>query len=164
LSTDLRFPYGVRLAARGEYQAGAWAYSTNDGEAFTRGTRWPSCNNAYIKIDNGRAGELTALERARCIASNAHRNYAIYPLDFFKLRELTLSAPVPIQLPGATSSQLVLSARNALGWKAAGNSFLDPESSGGFGLTDSGINARTRTVGGSIAVPAVYTLSVRVTF
>jgi hypothetical protein len=154
----------VQLAARGEYQEGAWAYSVNDGEAFTRGTRWPSCNNAYIKLDNGRAAELTALERARCIASNAHRNYAIYPLDFFKLREVTLSAPVPFTIPGATSAQLTLSARNALTWKEAGNSFLDAESSGGFGLTDSGINARTRTVGGSIAVPAVFTLSVRLGF
>lgn len=161
---DVRLPYGLQLTARGEYQRGAWAYSVNDGEAFTRGIRWPNCFNAYPAIDAGDVSSLTAAERARCIASNANRDYAIYPLDFFKLREATLSAPVPFAIPGASSARIVFSARNALSWKKENSSYFDPEDSGGFLVGDTGLNQRVRSVGGNVPIPAMYTVSVRLSF
>jgi TonB-dependent starch-binding outer membrane protein SusC len=163
-SSELRFPRGIAFSARGEYQEGGWGFSTSDGEAFTRGIRWPACLNAYAKLDAGRADELSALEQARCVPTNAKRDFAIYPLDFFKLREATLRAPLPFSLPGVAESEIALSARNALGWKRERSSHFDPEDSGGFGRGDTGMEQRTRSVGGSIPVPAIYSLALRMRF
>lgn len=162
--TTVRLPYNLTLTARGEYQGGHYAYNVNDGEAFTRGIRWPNCFNVLPAIDAGDLSQVNALERARCISSFAHRNFAIYPQDFFKLREVTLSAPVPFDIPGATEARLVLSARNTLRWYKAKYNFADPESTGNFGFNDTGMSGRVQTVGGGIPTPAFYTLSVRVSF
>lgn len=164
MHSRVRLPRSVTVSAHGEYQQGGWGYSTSDGESYTRGIRWPSCFNAYEHLDAGRPNELTALERARCIPGNARRDFAIFPLDFFKLREATVMAPLPLSLPGAARSEVAISARNALRWKRAENSHFDPEDSGGFLRGDTGMQQQTRSVGGSIPLPAVYTLSVRVRF
>jgi TonB-dependent starch-binding outer membrane protein SusC len=163
-SSELRFPREIAFSARGEYQQGGWGFSTSDGEAFTRGIRWPACLNAYAKLDAGRGDELSALERARCVPGNAKRDFAIYPLDFFKLREATLRGPLPFSLPGVAESEIALSARNAISWKRERSSHFDPEDSGGFGWGDTGMEQRTRSVGGSIPVPAVYSLALRMRF
>lgn len=163
-STIVRLPYNLMLTARGEYQGGHFAYNVNDGESFTRGIRWPNCFNYLPAIDAGDLNEVNALERARCISSFAHRNFAIYPQDFFKLREVTLSAPLPFDMPGTTDTQLVLSARNTLRWYKAKYNFADPESTGGFGFTNTGMSGAVQTIGGGIPNPAFYTLSIRVSF
>ncbi len=163
-TTSVRLPYNVVLSARGEYQGGHYAYNVNDGETFTRGIRWPNCFNYYPGIDAGDLSDVNALERARCISSNAHRNFAIYPQDFFKLREVTLSAPIPFEFPGTTDTRVILSARNTLRWYKAKYNFADPESTGNFGFNDTGMSGATQTVGGGIPTPAFYTLSIRVSF
>ncbi|MBI4540301.1 MAG: TonB-dependent receptor [Gemmatimonadetes bacterium] len=163
-NASIRLPYGLSLAARGEYQRGAFAYNVNDGEAFTRGIRWPNCFNAYPLIDAKRTNELTAIERARCIPSLANRDFAIYPQDFFKLRELSLTAPLPVQIPSATGTRVTLSARNAVRWKKAKYDFADPETSGGFQVGDTGMLEKVHTTGGSIATPAVFMLSIKMNF
>jgi TonB-linked SusC/RagA family outer membrane protein len=163
-SASLRMPYGLRLDTRGEYQAGHYAYNVNDGEAFSRGIRWPNCFNVLPDIDAGNLSNVNALERARCISTFADRNFAIYPQDFFKLREVSLSAPIPYEFPGGGSATVVLSARNTLRWKKAKYNFADPESSGGFQRGETGMNQATQTIGGSIPTPAFYTLSVRFSF
>jgi hypothetical protein len=164
IHSTVRMPYNMSLVVRGEYQGGHYAYNVNDGESYTRGIRWPSCFNAYPDIDAGNISNLTAIERARCIASNANRDFAIYPQDFFKVREITFSAPVPFAVPRATDARIILSARNAIRWKKAQYSFFDPETSGGFQRGDTGLNEATHTVGGSIPPPAVYTFSLRLNF
>lgn len=164
VNSTIRMPYNMSFIIRGEYQAGAYAYNVNDGESYTRGIRWPSCFNTYDDIDSGNTSNLTALERARCIASNANRDFAIYPQDFFKVREISFSAPLPFTVPGATDARVILSARNAIRWRKANYSFSDPETSGGFLQGDTGMNEATHTVGGSIPPPAVYTFSLRLNF
>ena len=162
-TTALRLPRGMKLSARGEYQGGAYAYSLMDGESITRGIRWPACFNSYPAIDAGDLSSVTARERAMCIARFANRDFAIFPLDFFRLRDVTFSTPVPFEIPGASSTLLTLSAQNAYTWKKAHYSFLDPETSGGFQVDDN-INARIHSVGGSIPIPASYTVSLRLVF
>jgi len=164
LATSVRLPYSLTLSVRGEYQSGHYAYNVNDGESFTRGIRWPNCFNALPDIDAGNLSNVNAIERARCISSFANRDFAIYPQDFFKLREVTLSAPVPFAIPGATDAKLTLSARNTLRWYKAKYNFADPESTGNFGFNDTGMSGAVQTVGGGIPNPAFYTLSIRVSF
>ena len=161
--TTLRLPRGISVSLRGEYQGGNYAYSLMDGESITRGIRWPACFNSYPAIDANDLSNVTAWERAMCISRNANRDYAIFPMDFFRMRDFTVSSPVPFTLPGATSASITLSAQNFYTWKKAKYSFVDPETSGGFG-NDDNINARIHSVGGSIPIPASYTLSVRVVF
>lgn len=163
-NTTVRLPYGILVTGRGEYQGGHYAYNVNDGEAFSRGIHWPNCFNVYPDIEAGNLSNVTALERARCISSNALRDFAIYPQDFFKLREVSVAAPVPFELPGVESARVVLSARNTLRWRKAKYNFADPETSGGFQLNDTGMDQATQTTGGTIATPAIYTLALRVSF
>jgi hypothetical protein len=164
VTTTVRLPYRLMLSARGEYQGGHYAYNVNDGEAFTRGIRWPNCFNVLPDIDAGDLSDVNAIERARCISSFANRDFAIYPQDFFKLREVTLSAPVPFGIPGAADAQVILSARNTFRWYKAKYNFADPESTGNFGFNDTGMSGAVQTVGGGIPTPAFYTLSIRVSF
>lgn len=163
--TTLVGPYGISLSGRGEYQGGGYAYSLMDGESITRGIRWPSCFNSYPAIDAGNVSELTARERAFCISANSNRDFAIFPLDFFRMRDVTLSAPVDFLVPGASSARLSLSAQNFFTWKKAKDTFADPETSGGFGgPTTVGGNAIVHTIGGTIPVPATFTAALRLTF
>jgi hypothetical protein len=165
VSNSLRLPRGMMLSARGEYQGGHYAYSLMDGESITRGIRWPACFNSYPAIDAGDISSLTARERAMCIATNANRDFAIFPMDFFRFRELTFSAPLGFLVPQASSVRISLSAQNFKIWKKADDSYLDPETSGGFSSDNNvGQNARTHTVGGSIPIPARFVASFRIQF
>ena len=162
VNTTFRFPKGIELSARGDYQGGNYAYSAMDGESITRGIRWPACFNSYPALDAGEMDQLPARVRAMCIAANAKRDFAIFPMDFFRLRDITVRAPLPSGFLRASSTMVSFSVKNFHLWKKAKDSFLDPETSGGF--TDSGMNEAVHTVGGSIPIPASYVLSVRVVY
>jgi TonB-dependent starch-binding outer membrane protein SusC len=165
-TTALRLPWaGLELSARGEYQGGHWAYSLMDGESITRGIRWPACFNSYQKIESGDMSNVTASERAHCISTLANRDFAIFPMDFFRMRDLTLTIPLPPSLLGTTGGRVALSAANFYTWKKASTSLIDPETSGGFqtGMNVDG-NEFTHSAGGSIPIPATFTISVRVNY
>ena len=99
-----------------------------------------------------------------CMSQNAIRDYAIFPLDFFRLRDVTLRRSLPLKFGGASSAQISLSGQNLFWWKKAQNSLLDPETSGGFSAGDSGMAAQVRTVGGSIPLPRTFLMSIRLTY
>ncbi|MEO6445421.1 MAG: TonB-dependent receptor [Gemmatimonadaceae bacterium] len=163
-SSNFTLPGGFSLSGRGEYQGGHYGYSLLDGEAIVRGIRWPSCFNAYPAIDAGDLSKVPASVRARCISSKAIRDYAIFPLDFFRLRDVTLRRSFPLNFAGATSAQLSLSGQNLFWWKKAKDSMLDPETSGGFTTGNTGMSQQVRSVGGSIPIPRTLLMSVRLTF
>jgi TonB-dependent SusC/RagA subfamily outer membrane receptor len=162
-STSLTLPGDFALSTRGEYQGGAFAYSLLDGEAIVRGIRWPSCFNAYPAIDAGNLATVPAEVRARCMSASAIRDYAIFPLDFFRLRDLTLRRSFPLHVGGATSAQVSLSGQNLFWWKKAKDSLIDPETSGGFN-NQSGMAQQVRSVGGSIPIPRTFLMSIRLTY
>ena len=106
---------------------------------------------------------MPASIRARCISAFANRDYAILPLDFFRLRDLTLRRSFPLHVGGASSAQVSVSGQNLFWWKKAQNSMIDPETSGGF-QTQAGMLQQVRSVGGSIPIPRTFLMSVRLTY
>ncbi|MDP2955819.1 MAG: TonB-dependent receptor [Longimicrobiales bacterium] len=164
MNTTVRLPYSMILTARGEYQGGHYAYNVNDGETYSRGVHWPNCFNSYTAIKANDLSTVNALERGRCMPKFALRDFAIYPQDFFKLREVSLAAPLPFDIPGAESARVVLSARNTFRWKKAKYNFADPEGTGGFTNGNTGLDERTQSTGGSIPTPAYYTIAFKVSF
>ena len=162
-TTSFTLPGDFALSTRGEYQGGAFGYSLLDGEAIVRGIRWPSCFNAYPAIDSGNLATVPASIRAVCMSANANRDYAIFPLDFFRLRDLTVRRAFAIHVGGASSALVSLSGQNLFWWKKAKNSMIDPETSGGFN-SQSGMSQQVRSVGGSIPIPRTFLMSVRLTY
>ena len=162
-STSFDLPWAFKLSTRGEYQGGHFAYSLLDGEAIVRGIRWPPCFNAYAQLDAGNLAAVPAGVRSRCISSLAIRDYAIFPLDFFRLRDLTLRRSFAMHIGGVTSALVSLSGQNLLWWKKAKNAGIDAETSGGFTTGNTGMTQQVRSVGGSIPIPRTYLMSVRLT-
>ncbi len=162
-TTSFLLPGDVNISTRGEYQGGAFGYSLLDGEAIVRGIRWPSCFNAYPAIDANNLATVPAGIRARCMSALANRDYAIFPLDFFRLRDLTVRRSFALHYGGASSAQVSLSGQNLFWWKKAQDSLLDPETSGGFN-SQSGLSQQVRSVGGSIPIPRTFLMSIRLTY
>ena len=163
-NTNFTLPADFGFSMRGEYQGGFFGYSLLDGEAIVRGIRWPSCFNAYPAIDAKQMNLVPAEIRARCMSSFANRDYAIFPLDFFRLRDVTLRRAFPVSIGGASSAVVSLSGQNLFWWKKAQDSLLDPETSGGFLTGNTGLTQQVRSVGGSIPIPRTFLMSVRLTY
>src|SRR5205807_152107 len=85
--------------------------------AVQRSVRWPGCYAFYRLQESGRIAEATSLQYARCTPSLTQSSYWIYPANFFKVRDVSISAPIPTKyLQGATSARLVLSGHNVWKW------------------------------------------------
>ena len=160
VNTSINLPKGLQLTARGEYQGGHYMYDGAAFNAVVRSVRWPGCF-AYYKLQvEGNESQSTALQRAQCTVSGLLADFYVYPADFFKMRELTLSVPIPTRwVPRASSAQLALSARNF--WKWVNDDFpvFEPE----MGAND-GFNTQVRGILEHVPPPAIYTASVRVVF
>src|SRR5438094_968323 len=129
--TTLRLPHGLLLTARGEYQGGAWGQDFPSRLVAQRGPRGPvGCDDVYKIVPwasytgpgdpNAPAAisQVRALDRARCY-KNARSDVWFMPLDFFKLREVTVQTPIPIRfIPQATSAFASLALSEAINWVA----------------------------------------------
>ncbi len=164
-NTQLSLPYGISLSVRGEYQGGSYMNDVAAYNAISRNVNWPACWPTYAKqgakfYDAKNEGMLTAWERARCSPRASLGDWYNYPTDFFKIRDMTLRAPIPSGwVPGAASAVLTLSAQNFYRWLNSGFLTFEPEMSG-----QQGSAARVRSVSEHIPAPASYLMSVRVTF
>jgi len=165
VNTELQLPYGLRFTARGEYQGGHYINDSASEFMVDRGAGAPGCDRAYqyVPFDaypNGDLGKVTALERARCYKQNLRSGLWIYPADFFKVRELTLSAPVGRFIPSVKNATLSLSLRNAFRWTNSDFLAFDPE------MVASRENTRALTTGITehAPAPARFTASLRVVF
>lgn len=160
MHTGLDMPFGLSFRARGEYMGGHYMYDGAAFNAVTRGIRWPGCYDYYTLEETGRIAEARAIDAARCRVSATRSDYFIYPADFFKLREVSLSAPIPTKyLRGATSARLVVAGQNM--WKWVNDDFpvFDPETG-----NNDGFDSRVRSILEHVPPPAVYTVSLRMTF
>ncbi len=142
-TTTLRGPGGVTLRARGEFQGGHYIQDGATWNGIVRSVRWATCLEQHdIAFDQGNLGQLTAFERARCIADDVVTDGApfIYPADFFKLRNVSLQFPLTSVLSnvyaGLGNASLTLSARNAFRWLNDDFPIFDPEMSGNIGHLD----------------------------
>jgi len=105
LTSSLRFPKGIELSARGEYQGGNYLDEDASFQALSRAVRWPTCFAAYAKATT----EWTAWELATCNSSTVRGDMFIFKADYAKLRDITLSAPVPPRLvPGMRNANISL--------------------------------------------------------
>ena len=155
-SSIVTLPLGFELHARAEYMGGHYLYD-NLGNHLARRDRYAPCQSAYETRAAGHPEQLTAWERVWCIAANVPRaGGPVYPADFLRFRELTLTAPLPLRLVPGGQSTLVVSARNFWTWKDDDFLVFDPEMSGREGM-----HARARMVDAQIPSPASLIFSLR---
>ena len=157
-STSLSFGNGIIFSARGEYQGGHYIFDRQSTSSAQRGQVSPLCDAAVPAIANGQRGSLTAMDRYLCTGDYSAE--LVYPNDFFRLRELTLQAPIPIGIPGASSGTITVAAQNIWTWKNEDFLAMDPEMAGNEGM-NSGL---TRAIWEHPPPPASFRVSVRVLF
>jgi outer membrane receptor protein involved in Fe transport len=151
LTSSFRFPKGIELFVRGEYQGGNYIDEDASYEALSRSVRWPTCFAAYAKqaVDST-LGNWTAWERATCQSSQVRSDMFIFKADFAKLRDVTLRAPIPTRfVPGARNASFSLSVQNWFTWKNKNFRLFDPEMAG-----NDGFNAQVRYISEQIPAPA----------
>jgi TonB-linked SusC/RagA family outer membrane protein len=161
LTSALRFPKGIELSARAEYQGGNYLDEDASYQALSRAVRWPTCFDAYAKqAAAGNQNGWTARERAWCNSSQVRQDEFIFKADFAKLRDVTLSAPVPQRLlPGTHSGSISLSVQNWFTWKNKDFRLFDPEMAG-----NDGFNATVRYISEQIPAPATVVARLRIQF
>lgn len=158
LRTTFELPYNITFSARGEFQGGHYIYDGASLNTLARGVKFPTCYGAFDLIDGGQSDQLTAVQRSRCIPTNVVSDWFIYPSDFFKLRDVSLRIPIPLQFAGNAQSTFTLSGRNLWTWKNSDFPVFDPE------ITWSGAGDATREIGEHIPPAASFTGTLKVTF
>jgi TonB-dependent starch-binding outer membrane protein SusC len=160
IQSGLLLPFGMSLRAQGEFLGGHYMYDGAAFNAVVRSVRWPGCYDFYTLQESGRLAEASALDAARCTVSLTKADYFIYPADYFKLRNLTFSVPLPRKyLGGASSGVFTLSGHNI--WKSVNEDFpvFDPETG-----NNGGFDSRVRSILEHIPPPATYTAAIRLVF
>ena len=147
---------GISISVRGEYQGGAYLNEDASFQALSRSVLWPTCERAYAAIAANQP--LSPRETLTCIPRNARQDMFIFPADFFKIRDLTITVPLGKLIPRTASSSLVLSAQNFFR-RNYGMPLFDPEMSG-----NDGFNAPVRYISEHIPAPAMYLTSLRISF
>ena len=169
----LTLPHGLLLTARGEYQGGAWGQDFPSRLVAQRGPRGPvGCDDVYKIVPwasytgpgdpNAPAAisQVRALDRARCY-KNARSDVWFMPLDFFKLREVTVQAPIPTRfIPRATSAFASLSFHNLWRWTNSEFASFDPELVG----SRDNVNQLFSMITDQMPSPATATFSLKLTF
>jgi hypothetical protein len=169
----LTLPHGLLLTARGEYQGGAWGQDFPSRLVAQRGPRGPvGCDDVYKIVPwasytgpgdpNAPAAisQVRALDRARCY-KNARSDVWFMPLDFFKLRDVTVQAPIPARfIPRATSAFASLSFHNLWRWTTSEFASFDPEL---IGSRDN-VNQLFSSITDQMPSPATATFSLKLTF
>jgi hypothetical protein len=160
IHTGLQFANGINFVARGEWQGGHYIYDGAANAAVSRSVRWPGCYEFYRLQEAGNLNQAKPIDVARCTVSTTRSDYWIYPADFFKLREVSLSVPIPSRFaPGTTSANLTLAGHNI--FKSVNDKFLtfDPETG-----NNGGFDSRVRSILEHVPPPASFTATLRVTF
>ena len=150
LTSSLRFPKGIELSARAEYQGGNYLDEDASYQALSRAVRWPTCFDAYAKqAADGNQTNWTARERAWCNSSQVRQDEFIFKADFAKLRDVTLRAPIPQRFSGLRNATIAVSVQNWYTWKNKDFRLFDPEMAG-----NDGFNATVRYISEQIPAPA----------
>jgi len=160
--TTFGLPKGIVVTARGEYQGGAYMLNGPQAAATRRSVRWAGCFEAYNTWETQGYDALTAEERARCDVKYYQSDFAIQPSDFFKIREVSVQAPLPEAWAGrvgASRASVTLSGRNFFRWVDPLMRTLDPEVGANVGY-----NTGVRSMSEHVPPPAFYTLSLQLTF
>jgi TonB-linked SusC/RagA family outer membrane protein len=158
--TGLQLPHGISVNARGEYEGGHYMYDGAGFNAVQRSVRWPGCYDFYNLQETNRVGEATALQIARCTPSTTRSDLWIYPASYFKVRDLSITIPVPTKfVTGSSSAQLTLSGHNIWKWVNKDFPVFDPETG-----NNGGFDSKVRSILEHVPPPALYMASLRITF
>lgn len=169
----VRLPKNISITARGEYQRGHWV---TQGAAHFLAQRGPfgtpSCDDVYRIVPwneydgpypssviktHANLGQVNAVDRARCYRKITQSNLFTWPGSFFKIREITLQAPVPFQLPRLQSATVTLSVRNIFTKLPGKNRSQSPDAGGS-------VEGLSFNYSDLIPAPAEFTVSFRATF
>ena len=155
-SLTMRTWRNISVAVRAEYQGGAFINEDASFQALQRSVLWPTCFKAYDAIKAGQP--INAWDSSTCIAKNVKQDMFIFPADFFKIRDLTVTIPLGHLIPRTSSSSFVFTAQNFYR-RTYGLSMFDPEQSG-----NDGFNAPVRYISEHIPAPATFLTSLRISF
>jgi outer membrane receptor protein involved in Fe transport len=155
-SLNIRTWKNISVAARGEYQAGAFINESASFNAISRSVLWPTCEGTYKK--QAASQQLTVKETLMCVPTNARNDMFIFPADFFKIRDITVTVPLGRLIPGTTSSSMVFTGQN-LYRRNSGLPIFDPEMT-----NNDSFNATVRAINEHIPAPAVFLTSLRISF
>ena len=178
LNTTLTLPAGLRLSARGEYQGGHFVPAGVAQNAVRRSVVWAGCNDVYViageaplRATSPGRDQLTALQRAKCDPGLSDGDFWTESADFFKIRELSLQAPLPASwVPGSSGATLTVAGRNIFRWTNDAWTHFDPEMGGN---NDNNPISRDGASSGAFLVtsisehipaPATWTVALRVVF
>lgn len=161
MNTAIQLPWwGIAVNARGEYEGGHYMYDGAGFNAVQRSVRWPGCYEYYNLQDTGREAEATNLQRARCTPSTTRSDYWIYPSNYFKVRDVSVTVPIPTRfVTGATSMSLTLSGHNVWKWVNKDFPTFDPETG-----NNDGFDSKVRSILEHVPPPALYMATLRLTF
>jgi TonB-linked SusC/RagA family outer membrane protein len=158
--TGLTLPKGIQINARGEYEGGHYMYDGAGFNAVQRSVRWPGCYHFYALQDAGRLADATNLELMRCTPSLTRSDYWIYPANYFKLRDVSVTIPVPARfVTGASSMSITLSGHNIYKWVNKDFPTFDPETG-----NNGGFDSKVRSILEHVPPPALYMATLRLTF
>lgn len=155
-SISLRTWRNIGLSVRGEHQGGAFINEDASYQALSRSVRWPTCAQAYANLAANQP--ITVRERLTCVPANIRSDMFIFPADFFKIRDISVTVPLGRLVPRTTTSTLVFSAQN-LFRRNYGMPLFDPEMSG-----NDGFNTTVRYISEHIPAPATFMFSIRSSF
>jgi len=161
LSSSLGLPRGITLSMRSEYQGGHYVSDGSSEDAASRAiTTWPRCLAGNALRAAGRGAETTARDRLLCDSRFYRAGSFIQKADFFKVRDISLRAPVP-RVPRARAAWITLSAQNWFRWVNSEFDIFEPEM---MGAAEPGVQ-RVRALGiGVTPPPATFMASLRLTF
>jgi hypothetical protein len=180
LSPTFRLPHQIVVTARGEYQGGSYVLQGAAHFLAQRGPYGtPSCDNVYryvpwseydgalatgptAKKTHPNLGYVDAADRVRCYKSVSTSDLFAWPATFYKLREVTVQAPVPWKIPRLQSALVTLSVRNVLSILPGQNRSQAPDAGAAGG--NNSIDGLTFGYTDAIPAPAEFTFSLRATF
>jgi TonB-dependent starch-binding outer membrane protein SusC len=160
LFTSLQLPRGIAVDLRGEYEGGHFMYDGAGFNAVQRSVRWPGCYDFYNLQETGKIDQATALQLVRCTPSTTRSDYWIYPASYFKLRDVSVSVPIPARfVTGASAVRLTVSGHNIWKWVNKDFPVFDPETG-----NNGGFDTKVRSILEHVPPPALYMATLRVTF
>ena len=149
---------GITISARAEYQGGSYLVNSASRALYGQGVH-PSCESAYAMLEAGKRDVLTAWEREWCVAATVRRDGLIVPGDFLRLRDLSITLPLPGSLMKSRRASFTLAARNYLLFKSSEVEAFEPDMGGRDGMF-----APVRAIEMTVPTPATISFAVRATY
>ncbi len=149
---------GVTFSARAEYQGGSYLVNSASRALYGQGVH-PSCESAYASLKAGKREGLRAWEREYCVAATVRRDGLIVPGDFLRLRDASITVPLPGTLMRSRRASVTLAARNYLLFKSSQIEAFEPDMGGRDGMF-----APVRAIEVSVPTPATISFAVRATY